>query len=187
MENFDYIKAYREMLIEEDGEGGGGDPNPPTSSAENAPEGAMSSGSYMDQFHWRPQIAAYNTITKKKKKFKNNIAFKRFITDNKKQIMNKEIVFIDNDINENILHEMSKSENIKFLLKEFDKFNVKVDNNVITLTELPNKMNNLLANVKRILDKHNIKYTNHNVVRQSTKSGEKTIIEIPLNEKKKIS
>jgi hypothetical protein len=63
-------------------EDAGGAANPPTSSATNAPDGAMSSGPYLDAFHENPKLAVYNTQTKKKKKFATEAERDEFLRDN---------------------------------------------------------------------------------------------------------
>lgn len=70
--------AYRKMLNED----GMGPPNPPTSSAANAPEGAMSSEPYMAQLDDNPKLAVYNHQTKKKKVFTRQEDLDEFLKEN---------------------------------------------------------------------------------------------------------
>jgi len=72
---YDVEKAYRQMFVEDA-------PNPPTSSAENAPTGAMSSEPYMAQMDDNPKLAIYNHQTKKKKIFTRQEDLDEFLKEN---------------------------------------------------------------------------------------------------------
>lgn len=86
IQNLPYLQSYRELLIEEDAIA-----NPPTSTADNAPVGAMSSGPYMDEFNQNPKIAAYNTVTKKRKYFTRREDLDTFLKDNSNWIINEKL------------------------------------------------------------------------------------------------